>query len=139
MNYLMQTGSVKLDDEWETVIQADEGQKTLTVNEIAAQTFVFFAAGFETSSTTLTFCMYELARNQDIQDQVLNEIDSVLERHGGKITYESISKMKYLDACIDGKFVFHSKYLIWNHIFINLICIFSLKQKPCASMLLFHC
>lgn len=42
---LRNTGSVQLDDEWETVIKGDESEKQLTVNEIAAQSFIFFAAG----------------------------------------------------------------------------------------------
>lgn len=95
---------MQLDDQWETVIKADEKQKSLTLNEIAAQSFVFFAAGFETSSTTLTFCMYELAKNQHIQELVHKEIDRVLAEHNGKITYESITDMKYLEACIDGEY-----------------------------------
>lgn len=47
--------------------------------------------------------MYELAKNQDIQKRVQEEIDRVLEAHQGKITYDSINEMKYLEACIDGK------------------------------------
>lgn len=39
-------GTVQLDDQWETVIKADENQKTLTLDEIAAQTFIFFAGIF---------------------------------------------------------------------------------------------
>ncbi|XP_055296697.1 uncharacterized protein LOC129565632 [Sitodiplosis mosellana] len=95
---LRNTGSIQLDDEWETVIKAD---KKMTLNEIAAQTIVFFAAGVETSSTALTFCMYELAKNPDIQARVHEEIDRVLEKHDGKITYESMCEMKYLEACVD--------------------------------------
>jgi len=70
---------------------------------IAAQAFVFFLAGFETSSTTMMFCLYELALNPDIQERLRNEIDTVLDRHDGNITYESIVEMEYLDKVVNGK------------------------------------
>lgn len=98
-------GTVQLDDEWETVIQADENQKTLSLDEIAAQTFIFFSAGFETSSATMAFLMYEISKNQAIQKRLHDEIDRVLAEHDRKITFESISAMKYLSACIDGKLI----------------------------------
>ncbi|XP_044261565.1 cytochrome P450 6a2-like [Tribolium madens] len=75
--------------------------KTLTLEEIAAQCFVFFLAGFETSSTTMTFALYEMAKNQEIQNKVREEISTVLKKHDGKITYESIQDMKYMNQVID--------------------------------------
>lgn len=72
------------------------------IREFVAQV-LFFAAGFDTSATTLVFCMFELAKNPDIQERVHSEIDKVLGRNDGKITYQSIAEMKYLDACIDGE------------------------------------
>lgn len=99
---LRNTGSVQLDDQWNTVINADESQKTLTVNEIAAQSFVFFAAGFNTPAVTTTFCMYELANQPKIQDKVYEEITRILAKHDGKLTYESLAEMKYLESCLDG-------------------------------------
>jgi cytochrome P450 family 6 len=75
----------------------------ITIDVIAAQAFVFFLAGFETTSATMTFCLYELSRNPDIQERVRNEIDTVLERHGGNITYEAISEMEYLDKVVSGE------------------------------------
>jgi cytochrome P450 family 6 len=75
----------------------------LSMNELAAQAFVFFIAGFETSSTTMTFCMYELSLHQDIQERLRDEIDVVLKKHDGKITYEAIQEMEYLDKVVSGK------------------------------------
>lgn len=75
---------------------------TLTTNEIAAQCFVFFLAGFETSATTMTFALFELANNQKFQDKVRNEICEVLQKHEGKITYDSINDMHYMGQVIDG-------------------------------------
>jgi cytochrome P450 family 6 len=73
------------------------------MNCLAAQAFVFFLAGFETSSTTMTFCLYELSVNSDIQERLRVEIDTVLEKHGGKVTYEAIQEMIYLDKVVLGK------------------------------------
>jgi cytochrome P450 len=73
------------------------------MNSLAAQCFVFFVAGYETSSTTMMFCLYELSLHQDIQDRVRAEIDVVLQKHDGKLTYEGIQEMEYLDKVVSGK------------------------------------
>lgn len=67
---------------------------------LAAQAFIFFAAGFETSSITVTNALYELALNQSIQDDVRSEIKDTLQRSNGEITYENIKEMKLLDAVL---------------------------------------
>ena len=48
--------------------------------ELAAEAFLVFAAGYETSSTLMTFTLYELALNQDIQDKLRDEIMTGLMR-----------------------------------------------------------
>ncbi|CAH1400040.1 unnamed protein product [Nezara viridula] len=71
----------------------------LTIGLMAAQCFVFLVAGFETSSSVQSFCLYELAINQDIQTRVKKEIDETIERHGG-LTYQAVYEMEYLDMVI---------------------------------------
>lgn len=73
---------------------------------------VFFIAGFETSSSTLSFCLYELAKNADIQKKVQNEIDEIKKKHANQLSYDAVSEMKYLDWCIDGDKLnyFHLNY-----------------------------
>jgi len=73
------------------------------MDSLAAQAFVFYLGGFETSSTTMTFCLYELSLHQDIQDRLRQEIDVVLQKHDGKVTYECILEMEYLDKVVSGK------------------------------------
>ena len=77
--------------------------KPLTMNEIASQAIVFFAAGFETSSTLMTFALYELSKNPNIQEKLRSEINEVLAKHQNNITYDSIQDIKYLTQVIDGK------------------------------------
>ncbi|XP_053692632.1 probable cytochrome P450 6a14 [Sabethes cyaneus] len=71
--------------------------KPLSFNEIAAQAYVFYAAGFETSSALLTWTLYELASNNNIQIQCRKHIQDILGQHDGQLTYESIKDMVYLD------------------------------------------
>jgi cytochrome P450 family 6 len=62
----------------------------------------FIQGGFETSSTTLMFCLYELAVNQELQEKVRAEILNILDKSDGKITYESLSDLNYMEQCING-------------------------------------
>lgn len=73
----------------------------LTMDELSAQCFVFFLAGFETSSTTMSFALYELAKNPDLQQKLREEVNIVLEKHNDQITYDAIQEMKYMDQVID--------------------------------------
>ncbi|KAJ8940730.1 hypothetical protein NQ318_005481 [Aromia moschata] len=76
-------------------------KKTLTMSEIAAQSFIFFLAGYETSSATMTFALYQLAINPDIQDRVREEIETVLSKHNGEMTYEAVTEFKYMEQVIN--------------------------------------
>jgi cytochrome P450 family 6 len=76
--------------------------KKLTVEEIAAQCFVFFLNGFETTSSTCTCVLYNLARNLDVQERVREEITMVLAGHENKVSYEAMEEMKYLQMVVDG-------------------------------------
>ncbi|XP_013140331.1 PREDICTED: cytochrome P450 6B2-like [Papilio polytes] len=53
----------------------------LTESVMAAQAFIFFLGGYETSSTTMTFMMYQLALNPDIQNKMIEEIVDPLHRN----------------------------------------------------------
>ena len=74
----------------------------MTDTFMAAQLFVFFIAGFETSSTTMSNALYELALNPEIQKTLRQEIHEEMKRTGGVLEYEGIKKMKYIDQIFDG-------------------------------------
>ncbi|XP_037952484.1 probable cytochrome P450 6a13 [Teleopsis dalmanni] len=73
----------------------------ITMEQITAQAYVFFTAGFETSSCTMSFCLYELALNQMVQNKLREEIMEVLARYKGKFTYEAMNEMKYMEKVLN--------------------------------------
>lgn len=62
----------------------------------------FYADGFETSSIALSFALFEIAANPEIQRKVMKEVDTVLDKYDGEITYDSIQEMCYLDNVLSG-------------------------------------
>lgn len=73
----------------------------LTNNLLAAQAFVFFLAGFETSSTAMSFALHELSVNPKVLNKLQKEIDEVLKEYDGELTYEALRKMEYLENVIN--------------------------------------
>lgn len=78
-------------------------EKQLSVNNVAAEAFLFIIAGYESSSTTMTFLFYELAKKTHIQQRVYEEVRNTIQKYDGKLCYEALNEMKYLESCIDGK------------------------------------
>ncbi|XP_017043517.1 probable cytochrome P450 6w1 [Drosophila ficusphila] len=67
---------------------------------LVAQAAIFQTAGFETSSSTMTLTLYELARNEALQDRLRQEITDYFgdEEH---ISYERIQEMAYLSQVVN--------------------------------------
>jgi cytochrome P450 family 6 len=85
------------------MIKMKNSSQPLTFNEIWAQSIMFFAAGFETTATALTFCLYELSIQKDFQQKARECVLSVLKKYNGEFTYEGMSEMHYVEQCINGK------------------------------------
>lgn len=92
--------NVKRNDFMNLLLELKHSDEGMSIEEIAAQTFIFFLAGSETSSTTMGFALYELAKNQDIQDKLRNEINDLIEKHNGAMTYECLMEMSYLEKVV---------------------------------------
>lgn len=71
---------------------------------MAAQGLQFFVAGFETTASTISYTLYELCVNRNIQRKVREEIKNKLAGNKDVLTYEVVNEMKYLDMCIMGKY-----------------------------------
>lgn len=68
---------------------------------LVAQAGVFFTAGFETSSSTMSFGLLELARQPELQDRLRQEINDAMIEDGGKLSYEKINSLEYLSMVVD--------------------------------------
>ncbi|KAJ9594229.1 hypothetical protein L9F63_014389, partial [Diploptera punctata] len=82
-------------------LKSDDPLYNLEDDYYVAQAFSFFTAGFETSSTTMSFALYELALQQEIQKRLREEICEVLHKHNNQVTYEALQEMKYLDMVVN--------------------------------------
>lgn len=77
-------------------------QKGFSLEDIVGEVWLLFAVGFETASSTMTYCIHELAYNQDIQNNLRKEIQENLGNDSTKYTYEGLSGLKLLDKVIKG-------------------------------------
>ncbi|KAJ8967190.1 hypothetical protein NQ314_003019 [Rhamnusium bicolor] len=91
----------------------------LNFGEFSAQMLVFMAAGFETSSSVLTFAMYELAKNIECLTKLRKEINSILDKHDNKITYDAVMEMKYLDQVVDETLRLYPVFPILPRVCVN--------------------
>ncbi|GJQ82009.1 Cyp6a9 [Trypoxylus dichotomus] len=101
-----QTNGVRRNDAFQLLLdmlnnEGKEKDDTLTFSELAAQAFVFFIAGFETSSSLMSFALTELSLNEDVQNHLRDEINEVLGKNNGELTYETLSEMRYMDMVIN--------------------------------------
>lgn len=78
----------------------ENGDPMLTYDQISAQLFVFFIAGNETSSTNMSYMLYELAKHPEIQEKLRREIVEVMQKHNNELTYEAMLEMTYMDQVI---------------------------------------
>ncbi|XP_063916556.1 cytochrome P450 9e2-like [Zophobas morio] len=72
----------------------------ITDEDITSQALIFFFAGFDAVSSLMSFMSHELAVNPDVQTRLIEEVDATLEACEGKLTYEALLGMKYLDMVV---------------------------------------
>ncbi|XP_059488623.1 cytochrome P450 6k1-like [Neocloeon triangulifer] len=75
----------------------DKGKTEWTHDMLTAQTLGFIGDSFETLSTALSFAIFEISYNPEIQRKLKEEIETVLNKHNNKICYDALMEMSYLD------------------------------------------
>ncbi|KAK1886394.1 Cytochrome P450 3A40 [Dissostichus eleginoides] len=77
-----------------------EEDKGLSDHEILSQAMIFLFAGYETSSSSLSFLAYNLAMNPHIMKRLQEEVDSTFPNKG-PVEYQALMEMGYLDGVIN--------------------------------------
>ncbi|XP_065556593.1 cytochrome P450 3A14-like [Artemia franciscana] len=76
----------------------DKLSRGLSDDDIIANVWSVMLAGYETTSNTLSFCSYLLAKHPDIQEKLLQ---AILDKFGdGEVTYEGVHEIDYLDQVV---------------------------------------
>ncbi len=95
----LETKQEEIVDQYEKdAILYHNSRKTLDNDVLIATSMVFLIAGYDTTGQTMSYLCYELARNQDIQDKLRQEIDDAIEANDGKLPdYQATIYMQYLE------------------------------------------
>lgn len=73
-----------------------------TDEDLVAQALIMFLGGFETTAATMQAVCWELSKNPDVQNTLIEEVVEMVESLEGKsISYEKLNEMKYLDMVIN--------------------------------------
>lgn len=80
---------------------ADEDGKGLTDQEIAAEVDTFMFEGHDTTASGISWCLFNLANNVEIQEKCRREILMIFEEKGSdNVEWDDLQKMTYLSRVI---------------------------------------
>ncbi|XP_071501620.1 cytochrome P450 3A40-like [Diadema antillarum] len=75
-------------------------REPLTRQELTSQALAFFFAGYETTSSAISFASYLLATHPEEQDRLIDEIDRLAPSRDD-VTYETMKSLTFLDNVIN--------------------------------------
>lgn len=76
--------------------------KMMDLDGVQQSAILFMLAGMDTTTSTLSLVTYFLATNPDVQGRAADEVDTVAAEmeDDNVLTYDSLSKLEYLDMVI---------------------------------------
>ncbi|XP_072318896.1 cytochrome P450 3A40-like [Eucyclogobius newberryi] len=76
-----------------------KNDKGLSDHEILSQAMIFLFAGYETTSSSMSFLAYNLALNPDVMEKLQAEIDLTFPNKA-PVQYQELMQMEYLDSVV---------------------------------------
>ncbi|CAH1269438.1 CYP3A4 [Branchiostoma lanceolatum] len=95
---LMMDAHKDTDEDEEDGVKLHGQKHALTRDDVVANGFLFFLAGYETTAGTMAFVLYNFAINQEEQDKAREEVNKVMEGRD-LVDYEAVHEMSYLEMC----------------------------------------
>ncbi|XP_034388392.1 cytochrome P450 3A40-like [Cyclopterus lumpus] len=89
-----------IDSQKNNDLSKTESNKGLNDHEILSQAMIFLFAGYETTSSSLTFLAYNLATNPHVMKKLQEEVDSTFPNKA-PVEYQALMQMDYLDSVIN--------------------------------------
>ncbi|CAG2113901.1 unnamed protein product, partial [Medioppia subpectinata] len=83
-------------------------KEPLTEDEVVAQGFNMYTAGFDQMANLLAFVSYELALKPEAQDRLYAEIVAAGVQSDGEIGYDELRRLPYMDAVVNETLRLHA-------------------------------
>ncbi|XP_064091724.1 cytochrome P450 3A24-like isoform X2 [Macrobrachium nipponense] len=106
LNSEVQNGKLKEEKVLQNGYVSTAKENKMTEDEVVQNATVFLLAGYETTSTMLSFTCYLLAKNQDVQQRLYEEIQQHLQSEE-EVSYDSVMQMEYLDMVVNESLRFY--------------------------------
>lgn len=68
--------------------------------------FEFVTGAIEPTATVVTAALYELARDQNLQNRLREHLDGVLDEHQQQIAMDQLDRLSFLENVLRGKIAF---------------------------------
>ena len=94
------------------LLAKDQDGKGLTDEEIRDEVETFMFAGHDTTSSGISWILYNLARHPEVQKKAYEEVSKTLGHHQQQVKWEHLSQMKYLTMCIKESLRLHPPVFI---------------------------
>lgn len=101
--------------------------------EVRAQVLNVLMAGTETTATTLAWVWYELARNPDVRQRVVDEVDSVLS--GRSISVADLADLSYTDRVITETLRLHTPVWLLTRQAVSPVRLGDVRLEPGAEVM----